>query len=265
MATFEYDGSADPDFLASLEAEQADSERIGGEIQEAEQSLLAGKFATAEELERGYIELQQLLGRKGETNESTEKQTEPEAEEPEEEEPEEEEDDSEIDLASYLVEEFATNGELSEQTLAALSQYDAGEVAAALLAAQPAPSAVNLSDADQAALQGTVGGPEAYAELVTWAKQSIPQGEIDAYNAVMGSGDPNAIYWAMQGLNSRYRAEAGYEGRLLDRTRPPKSVGDVFRSQAEVQVAMNDPRYDSDPAYRQDVFNKLERSNLDYS
>ena len=25
---------------------------------------------------------------------------------------------------------------------------------------------------------------------------------------------------------------------------------------------MNDPRYDNDPAYRQDVFNKLERSNI---
>ena len=37
---------------------------------------------------------------------------------------------------------------------------------------------------------------------------------------------------------------------------------DVFRSQAEVIQAMNDPRYDSDPAYRQDIFNKLDRSDL---
>jgi hypothetical protein len=27
---------------------------------------------------------------------------------------------------------------------------------------------------------------------------------------------------------------------------------------------MADPRYDTDPAYRQDVYAKLERSNLDY-
>ena len=39
---------------------------------------------------------------------------------------------------------------------------------------------------------------------------------------------------------------------------------DAFRSQAEVVAAMNDPRYDNDPAYRQDVFQKLERSNLGY-
>jgi hypothetical protein len=27
---------------------------------------------------------------------------------------------------------------------------------------------------------------------------------------------------------------------------------------------MSDPRYDRDPAYRQDVFAKLERSNINY-
>ena len=46
-------------------------------------------------------------------------------------------------------------------------------------------------------------------------------------------------------------------------TAPPAS-GDVFRSQAELVSAMNDRRYDSDPAYRQDVIEKLDRSNLDF-
>ena len=36
----------------------------------------------------------------------------------------------------------------------------------------------------------------------------------------------------------------------------------MFRSQAEVVAAMQDPRYDRDPAYRQDVFNKLGRSDF---
>jgi len=39
---------------------------------------------------------------------------------------------------------------------------------------------------------------------------------------------------------------------------------DVFRSQAEVVRAMADPRYDNDPAYRNDVFEKLERSNIQF-
>ena len=44
----------------------------------------------------------------------------------------------------------------------------------------------------------------------------------------------------------------------------PKSSGDVFRSQAEVVEAMSDPRYDRDPAYRNDVFEKLSRSDINY-
>ena len=43
-----------------------------------------------------------------------------------------------------------------------------------------------------------------------------------------------------------------------------KSSGDIFRSQAEVVQAMSDPKYDRDPAYRQDVYDKLERSNLQF-
>ena len=37
---------------------------------------------------------------------------------------------------------------------------------------------------------------------------------------------------------------------------------DGFRRQAEVVQAMSDPRYDRDPAYRQDLYDKLERSNV---
>ena len=40
--------------------------------------------------------------------------------------------------------------------------------------------------------------------------------------------------------------------------------GDVYRSQAQLVKAMSDPRYDNDPAYRQDVIAKLERSDIDF-
>ena len=43
-----------------------------------------------------------------------------------------------------------------------------------------------------------------------------------------------------------------------------KSTGDVFKSQAQVVKAMSDPQYDKDPAYRQEIYDKLERSNLQF-
>ena len=44
----------------------------------------------------------------------------------------------------------------------------------------------------------------------------------------------------------------------------PTKSGDVFRSQAELVAAMNDSRYDRDPAYRQDVIEKLYRSDQEF-
>jgi hypothetical protein len=63
-------------------------------------------------------------------------------------------------------------------------------------------------------------------------------------------------------LSYRFNDAVGYEGQLLTGT-ASRSV-DAYRSQAEVVRAMSDPRYENDPAYRQDVYDKLERSSLNY-
>ena len=64
-------------------------------------------------------------------------------------------------------------------------------------------------------------------------------------------------------MKSEYDNAEGYEGRMLT-GKAAASSRDVFRSQAEVVAAMNDIKYDRDPAYRQDVYDKLERSNLQF-
>ena len=71
------------------------------------------------------------------------------------------------------------------------------------------------------------------------------------------------IKLAVAGLKAQYENDNGYEGRMLS-GKAAKTSGDVFRSQAEVVKAMTDPRYDKDPAYRQDIYDKLERSNLQF-
>ena len=67
----------------------------------------------------------------------------------------------------------------------------------------------------------------------------------------------------MSGLQSQFQNANGYEGRMLS-GKAPKTSGDVFRSQAEVVAAMSDPRYDKDPAYRQDLIEKLGRSDVQF-
>lgn len=94
-----------------------------------------------------------------------------------------------------------------------------------------------------------------------WASENLPDSYTKAYDDVIDKGNPYAIQIALAGLQAQYDANNGVEGNL--RTgRAVVEKADVFRSQSEVIQAMNDPRYDVDPAYRQDVFTKLERSNI---
>ena len=106
-----------------------------------------------------------------------------------------------------------------------------------------------------------VGGEKAYQSMIKWAGQNLSQEEIQMYDSVMGRGDPNAIFFAVQALNNKYTDAVGNDGQLLTGRGGNDSVA-AFRSQAELVQAMSDPRYDSDPAYRQDVMRKLENSDL---
>ena len=52
--------------IESLSADEQDSLKVGEQMQEAQENLLAGKYKNAEELEKGYLELQQKLNTKEE-------------------------------------------------------------------------------------------------------------------------------------------------------------------------------------------------------
>ena len=84
-----------------------------------------------------------------------------------------------------------------------------------------------------------------------------------SFDNLVNTGDPGSIQLAVDGLLSKYQNENGYEGRMLT-GKPSKQSSDVFRSQAQLVEAMSDPRYDRDPAYRQDVIAKLDRSDLKF-
>ena len=99
--------------------------------------------------------------------------------------------------------------------------------------------------------------------MITWAENNLSQEEQNMYDTIVDRGDPLACYFAIQALQARMKDNVGEEGRLIQ-GKPPSSGGNVFRSQAELVKAMADPRYDQDPAYRRDIQEKLERSDVDF-
>lgn len=236
--------------------EELDSMKVGEELLEQEEQMLAGKFKDAEELEKAYIELQRKLGAPNEPQENEEvRDDETSAEEVE----------PEYTTEQWISEaaaEWNETGSLSEETLKQIEDMNPGDLASAFMQMQSG-EAEDLSDAETAAIKNVVGGDEGYEQLVSWAAESMPPEYTQAFNNLINSADAYSIQLAVAGMRAAYEQQNGYEGRMLTGD-APESRPDTFRSHAEVMQAMSDPRYDSDPAYRNDVFTKLERSNLDF-
>ena len=123
--------------------------------------------------------------------------------------------------------------------------------------------AEGLTEAQAQELFKMVGGEKAYQSMIQWAGQNLSQEEISMYDSVMGKGDPNAIFFAVQALNSKYSDSVGRDGQMLS-GKSAKSEDNSFQSQAQLVEAMSDPRYDRDPAYRRDVLNKLANSDIEF-
>jgi hypothetical protein len=235
--------------------EEQEALAVGEELAEAESQLLAGKYENAEQLEQAYIELQRKLGG-GE--EEPEQETEEEVEEEEVETP----------VAQGLItdasSEYAENGQLSAETMAKFSEMSTSDLVQAYIEMQAnqqsAPEAPDLTEAEVNSVKNYAGGEESYTRLMQWAGENLPEASVSAFDSVVESGNVQAIQLAVAGVRAEYDRVNGVDGELLT-GKAPTQTADTFRSQAEVVRAMSDPRYDDDPAYRQDVFEKLERSN----
>ena len=245
--------------LENLTDEEQDSLKVGEEIVEQQEELLAGKYKDAKELEKAYVELQKKLGDDKETEQAS-------AEDTTEDKPQFSEGASLINSAS---EEYYANGnKLSDETMAKFSSMSTQDLIKAYMevqATQPQqaapPAEITQDQINQ--IKNSAGGERAYANIVNWAKSNLPKSSIDAFDEVVNTGSVQAIQLAVAGLKSEYNNANGVEGRMVTgKTAPDR--GDVFRSQAELVRAMNDSRYDNDPAYRQDVIEKLDRSDLDF-
>ena len=245
----------------NLTAEEQDSLAVGEKLVEQQDQLLAGKYKDAQELEKAYMELQSKLGEKG--NEETASA--------EEETPEKPKLSTGAALITDAQKEYYDNGnKLSEETMAKFSEMSSADLLQAYIEinsntpqqAEEA-QAADITEAQISDIKKSAGGDQAYANVVNWAKDNLDKGQVNAFDEVVNTGSVEAIKLAVAGLKAQYDNANGVEGRMVTGKAPVNS-GDIYRSQAELVAAMNDPRYDRDPAYRQDVIEKLDRSNLEF-
>lgn len=243
--TLQYDGSQPTEVVESLSAEEQDSLRVGEALQQEQQNLLAGKYKSAEELEQGYLELQKRMG-EGQPNQQ--------------------ESSSVSDQLAKAYESYSSEKKFDATAFDNVSKEDL--IKAFFENSEEVPQTEDsegpdLSQSQVDEMMNSVGGKEQYQQIMNWAVQNLPKSDVEAFDAIVDSANPSSIAMAVEAMARRYTEANGQEGNMLQ-GRSAK-VTDAYRSQAEMIRDMNDPRYDTDPAYRNDVMTKLANSpNLQF-
>lgn len=159
-----------------------------------------------------------------------------------------------------LEQEYLANGDLTAETYKSLA--DKGipeEQVKAFVNGQKASAQLQRTE-----LLKDVGGDEGYAEIVSWAKESVSKEDIAAYNRAMSSNDKGVMQLAIQALAARYRAANGSppKSQLGGKTSGSATSAAPFESKEQYVDAIKDARYDRDPAYRAQVMKRLQASNI---
>jgi len=212
--------------------------------------LLAGKYKSPEDLEKGYLELSKKLGApKADPAptkdplkiEATADATKAVAK-------------AGLDMEA-LSQEYQEKGELSAENLAALEAVGiTKDVVDVYVEGQKA-----LHERTIGKVHAIAGGPEQYAEVIEWAGANLDEASKLEFNEAV-AGSPIVQKLAVENLVNKYLKANGQPPTGLlrgDAVVPPTSG---YESRAQMTADMSDPRYAKDPAFRAKVEAKLIRT-----
>ena len=228
----------------------------------------AGKYASVQDLEKGYEELQKKLGSQDEGDKPEVSESEEQSEPGKATEIYGEYIGSRLDEAGVDYQGMNTRwqetGQLTEEDYTSLegAGFTKDMVEAYLDGVQyRAAQDSELAAKEVTAIKQEFGGEKVYDEMLTWAAGNLDQGEIDAFNDMLKTSNPHQIRIAVAGLQAAYMNNAPREPQLVG-GRTARADTTKYESAAQVVAAMNDERYATDSAYRKQVQEKLSRSNV---
>jgi hypothetical protein len=202
---------------------------------------LPEKFGSAQELAKAYSELEKKFS-SGDKQEETQTREEP--------------NQSTNTLEPYY-KEFADAGTLSEKSYTDLAKMGLDkQLVDGYIAGQKA-----IAESEIQQVHSIVGGAEKYSQLLDWSTKNLNEAEATAFNDMLDTGSIEQIKLAVSAIANRAGISGQEKPRMLEGD-TTASTADVFGSIAQVTQAMNDPRYDKDPAYRKEVEMKIARSSV---
>jgi|TARA_B110000977_G_scaffold54217_1_gene73808 hypothetical protein len=151
--------------------------------------------------------------------------------------------------------QLQTNGTLSEEAFAALAKVGLSKE----LVDTYVENFVFRQEAQINEATNYAGGPEGWEQLSNWAVNNMPEQEVARYNELLGTGEWKV---AIDALRARQTSSTG-EPQLLNGSGITGTGTSGYRSKSEMKVDMSNPKYSTDPAFRQDVMRKMQSATWD--
>jgi hypothetical protein len=101
-------------------------------------------------------------------------------------------------------------------------------------------------------LHGAAGGKEQFDQLIAWGKANFTPEQAAYYDRELNGPNAKDVIAMLQ-----VKATRGQDPSLVNVNGGGGAPVQGYRSQAEMQRDMRDPRYNTDPAFRADVRQKL--------
>ena len=202
------------------------------------------KFESPEDMAKAYQELQKKMSQP--KKQAPKKEAEPAPTE------------ATANAIENATQEFSETGELSDKAFEALEaaglprdfveQYISGQKAMSVQQAQT--------------IQEAIGGQGNYEAMSEWAGENLADGDLEAFNAIVEGGSVEQARVAVKGLYAQFVAAGGQGPALYQGSTSGDGGVKPFGSTAQVTEAMRDPRYATDPAYREQVEKRMAVSSI---
>ena len=159
-----------------------------------------------------------------------------------------------------LCQEYAETGKLSEKSLASLNK-----------AGFPKALIENYIEGQQSRLEASygnyiktaAGGEKQYTALCQWAANNLSEAEIRRYDNALDTHNLDTALTALEGLMLKYEKANGNAPEIIRGKAPARQAAiKGFNSMEEMADAMEDPRYEKDPAYTHKIEQRMLATEL---
>ena len=165
--TLTFENTQEATTVDNLSADEQDSLQVGEALQEEQETLLAGKYKDAQELEKAYVELQRKIGEKntedsepaGESTDTTEGKKETE-------EKEEVKEDTEGNILDTLWEQTLDNQNYKDETIAELEKLSSTDIAKLHMEYRTKNAPQQINEEDVKTLKNIAGGDQEYGNML---------------------------------------------------------------------------------------------------